>query len=152
LRESKVEAHLKKLVKETGGVVRKVRWLGHRGAPDRWVGWPSTERTAWVELKKPATPHAACTTPVLRPDGGSVGHHRGGRCFRGKDDEMKLDVFKDREGRFRWSLVAANNRIVADSGQSFATRTGAWRSFQRIAFWLEDSQYIQTINRNLRQK
>jgi hypothetical protein len=58
LRESKVEAHLKKLVKETGGVVRKVRWLGHRGAPDRWVGWPSTERTAWVELKKPATPHA----------------------------------------------------------------------------------------------
>jgi uncharacterized protein YegP (UPF0339 family) len=65
---------------------------------------------------------------------------------------MKLDVFKDREGRFRWSLVAANNRIVADSGQSFATRTGAWRSFQRIAFWLEDSQYIQTINRNLRQK
>lgn len=59
MRESKVEAHFVKMVELTGGMVRKVQWIGRRGAPDRWCGWPSTKRTGWVELKKPLTPVAA---------------------------------------------------------------------------------------------
>lgn len=59
MRESKVEAHLKKRVKQTGGFERKAKWIGRRGAPDRWTGWPSTKRRAWVELKKPTAPLAA---------------------------------------------------------------------------------------------
>lgn len=58
MRESKVEAHLCEQVKATGGIVRKAQWIGHRGCPDRWVGWPTTKRTGWVETKKPLTPHA----------------------------------------------------------------------------------------------
>lgn len=70
MRESEVEAYLVKQVKALGGEVRKVRWIGRNGAPDRlvmlpeipgrfdWDGRPG--RTLWVELKAPgekAKPH-----------------------------------------------------------------------------------------------
>ena len=66
MRESEIEAHLVKRVKELGGEVRKVQWVGRNGAPDRLVMLPSivqgraTDRTVWVELKAPgqkAKPH-----------------------------------------------------------------------------------------------
>lgn len=65
MRESVIEKHLVKRVKELGGEVRKVQWIGRRGAPDRLVMLPP--RTApyivgvvnathprpstWIELK-----------------------------------------------------------------------------------------------------
>lgn len=51
--ESKVEAHLVKRVKALGGEVRKVQWIGRRGAPDRLVMLPLETRTVFVELKRP---------------------------------------------------------------------------------------------------
>lgn len=39
MRESVVESHLVKRVEETGGLCRKVQWIGRRGAPDRLCGW-----------------------------------------------------------------------------------------------------------------
>lgn len=76
MRESDIEKHLVKRVKALGGEVRKVQWLGRRGAPDRLVMLPALQagsvrvekacglditwrrltdrcRTAWVELKAP---------------------------------------------------------------------------------------------------
>jgi hypothetical protein len=65
MRESTVEAHLVRRVKALGGEVRKVQWIGRRGAPDRIVMLPySTEwakrgwvhrggTVSWVELKRP---------------------------------------------------------------------------------------------------
>lgn len=76
MRERDIEAHLVDRVKELGGEVRKVQWIGRRGAPDRLVmlpfrllpAWdgdlrpgvvcrPSPvhvgSRTIWVELKAP---------------------------------------------------------------------------------------------------
>lgn len=61
MRESDIERHLVKCVKELGGEVRKVQWVGRRGAPDRLVMLPlcgrsgswSSCRTFWVELKAP---------------------------------------------------------------------------------------------------
>ena len=58
MRESQIERHLVKRVKELGGEVRKVQWIGRRGAPDRLAMQPG--RTLWVELKAPgekAKPH-----------------------------------------------------------------------------------------------
>ncbi|CAB5079541.1 VRR-NUC domain containing protein [uncultured Caudovirales phage] len=49
--ERDVEAHLVKRVKQLRGEVRKVKWLGRVGAPDRCVMLPG--RLIWVELKKP---------------------------------------------------------------------------------------------------
>ena len=80
MRESAIEKHLVKRVEELGGEVRKVKWIGRRGAPDRLVMLPEayanleghpnpfarvrTRRslTVWVELKAPGEkpePHQA---------------------------------------------------------------------------------------------
>lgn len=81
MREAIVEQHLVKRVKALGGEVRKVKWIGRRGAPDRIVMLPAYSElarggritatevreamaaaltgrlhqptTAWVELKRP---------------------------------------------------------------------------------------------------
>lgn len=56
MKESQIEAHLVERVKALGGEVRKVQWLGRRGAPDRLVMLPDLNpsyRTVWVELKAP---------------------------------------------------------------------------------------------------
>jgi len=52
MRESDIEKYLVKKVKALGGEVRKVKWIGRRGAPDRLVMFPP-EHTEWVELKAP---------------------------------------------------------------------------------------------------
>lgn len=60
--EGDVEAYLVKRVEELSGEVRKVKWIGRRGAPDRLVMLPEirNDRTGavyggawWVELKRP---------------------------------------------------------------------------------------------------
>ena len=62
LRERDIEAYLVRRVEELGGEVRKVKWIGRRGAPDRLVMLPRalhnefgmlTSCTVWVELKAP---------------------------------------------------------------------------------------------------
>lgn len=65
MRERDIEQYLVKRVKAMGGEVRKVQWIGHRGAPDRLVMlpgtvWNSATNIVWVELKAPgkvAEPH-----------------------------------------------------------------------------------------------
>lgn len=58
-KERDVERHLVARVKAMGGEVRKVSWVGRRGAPDRLVMLPpatvawACPTTAWVELKAP---------------------------------------------------------------------------------------------------
>ena len=32
---------------------------------------------------------------------------------------MKFYIYKDTQGLWRWRLVAANNRTIADSGESY---------------------------------
>ncbi len=57
MRESEIEKYLVKRVKELGGEVRKVKWIGRNGAPDRLVMLSGRDRfgdafgTIWVELK-----------------------------------------------------------------------------------------------------
>lgn len=65
LRERDIERHLVQRVKALGGEVRKVQWIGRRGAPDRLVMLPPRWHynraqdvhevvcTWWVELKAP---------------------------------------------------------------------------------------------------
>lgn len=50
MRERDIEAHLVKRVREIGGEVRKVGWIGRVNAPDRLVMLPG-RREVWVELK-----------------------------------------------------------------------------------------------------
>lgn len=68
MKERDIEKHLVKRVKQLGGEVRKVQWIGRVGAPDRLVMRPAkfcigrdgTRQqfnfpTIWVELKNPDT-------------------------------------------------------------------------------------------------
>lgn len=52
-RESDVEDYLVKRVKELGGLVHKVQWIGRDKAPDRVLLLPGST-TFWVEVKSPA--------------------------------------------------------------------------------------------------
>jgi hypothetical protein len=59
MRERDIERHLVQRVKALGGEVRKVQWIGRRGAPDRLVMLPKEAYVdeqhccIWVELKAP---------------------------------------------------------------------------------------------------
>lgn len=71
--EAKIEKYLCGRVKMLGGEVRKVKWIGRRGAPDRLVMLPSL--TAWVELKAPGKtpePHQAREHKRMRDMGQRV--------------------------------------------------------------------------------
>lgn len=45
------EKYLIRRVKALGGEIRKVRWIGRRNAPDRYV--MLNRKTGWLELKRP---------------------------------------------------------------------------------------------------
>ena len=50
IRESKVEEYLVEKVKAIGGEVRKLKWIGRNGAPDRLVMYKGAH---FVEVKRP---------------------------------------------------------------------------------------------------
>jgi hypothetical protein len=51
--EAEVEGYLLKRVKALGGETRKVTWIGHRGAPDRFVMLPGEfSLNFWAECKR----------------------------------------------------------------------------------------------------
>lgn len=52
LRERDIERELVRRVRELGGEIRKVQWIGRVNAPDRLVLLPG-RRSVWVELKAP---------------------------------------------------------------------------------------------------
>lgn len=73
MREREVEAYLKKQVELAGGEVRKVAWIGRRGAPDRVVMLRG--QTWWIELKAPGKvpePHQAREHARMQKMGQSV--------------------------------------------------------------------------------
>ncbi|MCX8567034.1 MAG: VRR-NUC domain [Glomeribacter sp. 1016415] len=60
MKESMIEKHLVERVKTLGGEIRKVKWIGRRGAPDRVAMLPDVCGPLWVELKaagKSCRPH-----------------------------------------------------------------------------------------------
>lgn len=73
MRESDIEDYLVERVKALGGEVRKVKWIGRRGAPDRLAMMPGA--TLWIELKAPgekAQPHQAREHARMRKMGQQV--------------------------------------------------------------------------------
>jgi len=51
---------------------------------------------------------------------------------KGKSRPMKVEIYGDRHGEWRWRVIASNGNIVADGGEGYTTRAGAirgWGSF-----------------------
>lgn len=92
MRERDIEDYLVKRVNAMGGEIRKVKWIGRRGAPDRFVMLPQRTLTSkiengrniihlrpargvWVELKAPGEkpePHQAREHERMRRVGQQV--------------------------------------------------------------------------------
>lgn len=53
--------------------------------------------------------------------------------FTGNNKEvfMKVEIFKDKAGQWRWHIKARNGRITVDSGQGYKTRFAARRAVRR---------------------
>ena len=45
---------------------------------------------------------------------------------------MKIEIYKDDAGEWRWRMVARNGKIVADSGEGYRRRLGAVRAVLRL--------------------
>lgn len=41
-------------------------------------------------------------------------------------------IYMDRAGLFRWRLVARNEKVVADSGEGYSTRSNARRAVVKL--------------------
>ncbi len=41
-------------------------------------------------------------------------------------------VYQDKAGGFRWTMFAANNLKIADSGEAYTTRSGAREAAERV--------------------
>ena len=73
MKEIEIEDYLVERVKEIGGEIRKVKWIGRRGAPDRCVMVEGI--TFWVELKRPGAkpqPHQVREHERMRRAGQNV--------------------------------------------------------------------------------
>lgn len=85
MRERDIERHLVERIKALGGEIRKVQWIGRRGAPDRVVMLPGGT-LFWIELKRPggsAEAHQAREHAKL---------HRVGQTVRILDTVEKIDA------------------------------------------------------------
>lgn len=45
---------------------------------------------------------------------------------------MKFGVYKDARGEFRWRLVAANGRTIADSGEGYRVKSDCLAAIQLV--------------------
>lgn len=110
LRERDIERRLVERVKELGGEVRKVRWVGRDGAPDRlvmipgytklddnedpddygWVTVPTPARSFWVEVKRPGV---AATFPANAHERKQFREHERMRRMGGQRVEV-VDSFE----------------------------------------------------------
>lgn len=54
---------------------------------------------------------------------------------------IRFRIYQDNAGGWRWRLLAANNYIVADSGESYTSRNGAVQA----AEWVRDNARFGTI-------
>jgi hypothetical protein len=88
VRERDIEAQLVKRVKQLGGEIRKVKWVGRDGAPDRVVMLPlatmdyvslngelhyGRPSTIWIEVKRPG---GAATFPANAHERKQAREHR----------------------------------------------------------------------------
>ena len=54
---------------------------------------------------------------------------------------MKLQVYPDSGGNYRWRLVAGNGRTIASSGESFDSKSNAKRAAQNFGDRASSAKY-----------
>lgn len=52
--------------------------------------------------------------------------------------QMKIEVYEDKAGEFRWRLLFANGQVAADSGEGYTRRDDAHRAISTVLKGLAD--------------
>lgn len=82
MKESVIEKYLVAQVKAAGGEVRKVQWIGRRGAPDRLVLLPySPFSRGLYQATKPSSTWVELKAPGAEPESHQVREHDRLRAF-----------------------------------------------------------------------
>lgn len=58
---------------------------------------------------------------------------------------MKIEMYKDAPGEWRWRLRAPNGRIVADSAEGYGSRQGARRSIANFVKYLTQPVPVELV-------
>ena len=45
---------------------------------------------------------------------------------------MKITIYKDMMGEWRWNLKAKNHKVIADSGEGYKTKWGCKRAARKF--------------------
>lgn len=56
---------------------------------------------------------------------------------------IRIRIYQDRAGEWRWRLKAANGKIVADSSEGYKRRSAADRAVQRLLEMLRDGVSVE---------
>lgn len=62
--------------------------------------------------------------------------------MEGKAKGLRIEVYADRAGEWRWRIIARNGRKVGDSGEGYTTKAGAGRAAVRFGDALRDAPVI----------
>lgn len=60
------------------------------------------------------------------------GARRAVNRIRDRIDDMEFEVYEDRAGDYRWRLRGGNDQIMADSGEGYASKSGAEEGVERV--------------------
>lgn len=58
---------------------------------------------------------------------------------------MKLIIYSDKAGEFRWKLVASNGKTVADSGEGYSSLSNAKRAAKSFKWRTAFSKIITDL-------
>ncbi|MBN1438095.1 MAG: DUF1508 domain-containing protein [Anaerolineales bacterium] len=56
----------------------------------------------------------------------------------------KFEVYKDKEGQYRWRLVAPNGRSIADSGEGYSSKQACLEGIESVRQNATGAQVVET--------
>ena len=66
--------------------------------------------------------------------------------IRTRIDDLAFETYEDAAGEYRWRLTGSNDRIVADSGEGYDSRSGVEDAVERVRTYAPDADVL-TIGR-----
>jgi len=61
---------------------------------------------------------------------------------------MKVEIYEDAAGEWRWRMKAANGRIIATGGEGFSSKYACTDSFSKVREACQDTVLIKELPRD----
>lgn len=58
---------------------------------------------------------------------------------------MRIEIFQDRAGEWRWRLRAPNGRILADGSEGYSSKPGVRRSVANFVKYLREEPPVEEV-------